>query len=319
MACDENDSLIQGKGRCGRGESNNISMPRFQMPKSSPAMDDMAPQSMSFIGDEDSVDLSSTATSMKIQQLFQPHSRLSETPMMAGRGSEDSQLEASLGKLNISSGSRTYRIPSPTRPLMTSKSFQDPNAPVAADEEEANNGKGFYISFDNEAPKRPKPPLRTKRSPKKEASDTTSGHSSASTLDSGRSMDTHDRYATTTRRQVVESGDDRNYPAERPYGDFMQDSVEAVVPAPRKVNENNYSYSEMGYQHQQQPQMQPRKHLEDVTNYEPQTMHNMSYGSSPSEFSPVTESNGFTVASNRSSEGTPKPIIIPNANLDAVG
>lgn len=31
-----------------------------------------------------------------------------------------------------------------------------------------NEQKGFYISFDNTQPKRPKPPLRTKRSPKKE-------------------------------------------------------------------------------------------------------------------------------------------------------
>lgn len=30
--------------------------------------------------------------------------------------------------------------------------------------------KGFYVAFDNVQPKRPKPPLRTKRSPKKERS-----------------------------------------------------------------------------------------------------------------------------------------------------
>lgn len=35
-------------------------------------------------------------------------------------------------------------------------------------EEVNNEQKGFYISFDNSQPKRPKPPLRTKRSPKKE-------------------------------------------------------------------------------------------------------------------------------------------------------
>lgn len=37
-------------------------------------------------------------------------------------------------------------------------------------EEINNEQKGFYISFDNSQPKRPKPPLRTKRSPKKERS-----------------------------------------------------------------------------------------------------------------------------------------------------
>lgn len=42
--------------------------------------------------------------------------------------------------------------------------FQKPNDSV--DHEQ----KGFYISFDNSQPKRPKPPLRTKRSPKKDHS-----------------------------------------------------------------------------------------------------------------------------------------------------
>lgn len=37
-------------------------------------------------------------------------------------------------------------------------------------EEINNEQKGFYISFDNSQPKRPKPPLRPKRSPKKERS-----------------------------------------------------------------------------------------------------------------------------------------------------
>lgn len=42
--------------------------------------------------------------------------------------------------------------------------LQDPNEDVN------NEQKGFYIAFDNDQPKRPKPPLRTKRSPKKERS-----------------------------------------------------------------------------------------------------------------------------------------------------
>lgn len=41
----------------------------------------------------------------------------------------------------------------------------------ALDTTEQSTEKGFYISFDNEQPKRPKPPLRMKRnSPKKERS-----------------------------------------------------------------------------------------------------------------------------------------------------
>lgn len=38
-------------------------------------------------------------------------------------------------------------------------------------QQEDPNEKGFYISFDNDQPKRPKPPLRTKRSPKKDKDD----------------------------------------------------------------------------------------------------------------------------------------------------
>lgn len=148
-------------------------------------MDDMAPQSISFIGDQDSVDLS----------LGMAHTQNMYHAENSHPDHSQAKLEASLGRLNISSGSRTYRIPSPTRPLITSKSFQDPNG-----QEEESNGKGFYISFDNDAPKRPKPPLRTKRSPK-EPNDPTSGQSSASTLDSGRSMDpANDRFRTTTRK-----------------------------------------------------------------------------------------------------------------------
>lgn len=80
-----------------------------------------------------------------------------------------------ISKLNISSGTRTYRIPSPTRPLISRNPFQQPqNTEVSTTElpapvDTSANEKGFYISFDNEQPKKPKPPLRVKRgSPKKE-------------------------------------------------------------------------------------------------------------------------------------------------------
>lgn len=93
-----------------------------------------------------------------------------------------------LSRLNITSGSRTYRIPSPTRPVITRNSFQPspspppqvpppvatepiPMAEISSLDNDPTNQKGFYISFDSDQPKRPKPPLRTKRaSPKKERS-----------------------------------------------------------------------------------------------------------------------------------------------------
>ncbi|KAK9510534.1 hypothetical protein O3M35_005291 [Rhynocoris fuscipes] len=99
-------------------------------PLPTPPVDDMEPQSISFIG----------------------------------TGEDDSNLSTGLSKLNITSGSRTYRIPSPTRsyaPLVRNSFSQQHEKPE----------QGFYISFDDPSsqPKRPKPPLRTKRnSPKKE-------------------------------------------------------------------------------------------------------------------------------------------------------
>lgn len=95
------------------------------VPTSAPPPDDMEPQNISFIGN-----------------------------------AEDDALRQGINRLNISSGTRTYRIPSPTRPSLAN-SFQQVEAEP--------NEKGFYISFDNEQPKRPKPPLRAKRgSPRKE-------------------------------------------------------------------------------------------------------------------------------------------------------
>lgn len=115
----------------------------------------MAPQSISFIGDEEDVD---EADNYQI-----PRKNGSSIKKSFDRIDE---FEASLGKLNITSGSRTYRIPSPTtRHVLADSSFQSM-------ESQNENEKGFYISFDNESqPKRPKPPLRTKKSPKKSSDD----------------------------------------------------------------------------------------------------------------------------------------------------
>ncbi|XP_023310472.1 patronin isoform X3 [Anoplophora glabripennis] len=98
-----------------------------------------------------------------------------------GNSAADDKLTEGLSRLNITSGSRTYRIPSPTRPLITRNSFQPtpsspppeptPVAEISSLDNDPTSQKGFYISFDNDQPKRPKPTLRTKRmSPKKERS-----------------------------------------------------------------------------------------------------------------------------------------------------
>ncbi|XP_073995235.1 calmodulin-regulated spectrin-associated protein patronin isoform X19 [Rhodnius prolixus] len=99
-------------------------------PLPTPPVDDMEPQSISFIGS----------------------------------GDDDPHLTTGLSKLNITSGSRTYRIPSPTRAYT-------PSVRNSFSQQHDKPEQGFYISFDDPSsqPKRPKPPLRTKRnSPKKE-------------------------------------------------------------------------------------------------------------------------------------------------------
>lgn len=107
-------------------------MQQLQTPVHAPPPDDMEPQNISFIGN-----------------------------------AEDDALRQGINRLNISSGTRTYRIPSPTRPSLSRNSFQQ----IEQEEPSEKNEKGFYISFDNDQPKRPKPPLRAKRgSPKKERS-----------------------------------------------------------------------------------------------------------------------------------------------------
>ncbi|XP_033353086.1 patronin isoform X24 [Bombus vosnesenskii] len=113
-------------------------------PVPAPPVDDMKPQNISFIGNDD-------------------------------------ELTRGIRGLNITSGSRTYRIPSPTRPSISRNSFQPhpslreatpspSGTPEVTPLDPTDAGeKGFYICFDNDAPKKPKPTLRVKRtSPKKE-------------------------------------------------------------------------------------------------------------------------------------------------------
>ncbi|XP_070152384.1 patronin isoform X3 [Polyergus mexicanus] len=115
-------------------------------PVPAPPVDDMKPQNISFIGNDD-------------------------------------DIAQGIRGLNITSGSRTYRIPSPTRPAISQNSFQPHPSlremissrsatPDITPLDSTDAGeKGFYISFDNDVPKKPKPTLRVKRmSPKKERS-----------------------------------------------------------------------------------------------------------------------------------------------------
>lgn len=96
----------------------------------SPPIDDMAPQSISFIGDEDTGDIeintsksNSFAQRQQQQQLEQLYGSSRPGSKMQNNTSNGQELDKHLSKLNITSGNRTYRIPSPTRPTLNSNSF----------------------------------------------------------------------------------------------------------------------------------------------------------------------------------------------------
>ncbi|CAH1732677.1 patronin [Aphis gossypii] len=122
-----------------RRNSNHV-VSHSQMP--TPSIDDMQPQSISFIGND--------------------------------ANKSDLDLSESLNRIQITSGHRTYRIPSPTRTHMpiNRNSFNDNNTSISNTSQDTSantSDKGFYVSFEDEdAPKRPKPPLRMKKIVSKE-------------------------------------------------------------------------------------------------------------------------------------------------------
>ncbi|XP_058982274.1 patronin isoform X15 [Musca domestica] len=179
-----------------------------------PPEDVMAPQSICFIGDEDDIDeiernviekMQSTGLSeysfpihhhhnssqQQQQQQQQQHYQRDEQYTYDDYGGGGGHPDMMPQKLNITSGNLTYRIPSPQRPQLHPNSFQDPRS---AEKNNSNAEKGFYISFDDDQPKRPKPPLRAKRSPKKEKSLDSVDHQTLNSGDSssGNLKDYHD-------------------------------------------------------------------------------------------------------------------------------
>ncbi|XP_063709467.1 patronin isoform X3 [Culicoides brevitarsis] len=207
----------------------------------------MAPQSISFIADEDGGEVDEIPVSKPAirprtapfnqHQVHQEQQRESTPP------ANSTKLELNLAKLNITSGNRTYRIPSPTRPAINPNSFQNP--------QEDTSEKGFYISFDNEQPKRPKPPLRTKRSPKKDKD-----FDNKEKLESKQASNDYSNNSSE-KEQIEEPIARRNFGSH-------QASPPASVP-----------------QYIQQPPVPAdRRHLEDLTNQSSQMnniIHNNSY------------------------------------------
>jgi len=140
-----------------RRNSNHV-VSHSQMP--TPSIDDMQPQSISFIG-------------MFMIYIFIHATKLCYLNLYLILGNDanksDLDLSESLNRIQITSGHRTYRIPSPTRTHMpiNRNSFNDNNTSISNTSQDTSantSDKGFYVSFEDEdAPKRPKPPLRMKK------------------------------------------------------------------------------------------------------------------------------------------------------------
>lgn len=77
----------------------------------------MSPQSISFIGDEQSNELITEHPPPLPQRHLQ-------RPNIIHHVQKQQPQDIDLGKLNITSGKLTYRIPSPTRPSLNINSFQ---------------------------------------------------------------------------------------------------------------------------------------------------------------------------------------------------
>ena len=141
-----------------RRNSNHV-VTHSQMP--TPSIDDMQPQSISFIGMFIVYFMCQYVTKLYRLNLF----------LILGNDANTSDLDLSesLNRIQITSGHRTYRIPSPTRTHMpiNRNSFNDNNTSISNTSQDTSantSDKGFYVSFENEdAPKRPKPPLRMKK------------------------------------------------------------------------------------------------------------------------------------------------------------
>lgn len=129
----------------------------YHAPLPTPPPDDMEPQSVSFVQDD-------------------------TTPLANELGSMSSGSGKKSSLHQITSGSKTYRITpesgSPPRPsahrLFTSDAPPEGSL-TSSDENPSYNERGFYIALDSDAPKRPKPPLRTRSPAKRRESGTSSG------------------------------------------------------------------------------------------------------------------------------------------------
>ncbi|XP_055529685.1 patronin isoform X23 [Wyeomyia smithii] len=245
----------------------------------SPPIDDMAPQSISFIGDEDSGDIeintSKNSSFTRRQQQQQQLEQLYGSSKMGHKAPQSNNvhdLDKHLSKFNITSGNRTYRIPSPTRPTINSNSFHDP-------QQDEVNEKGFYISFDNEQPKRPKPPLRTKRSPKKDklgsgGSDADTSEKSKESERSSHRENNQNNFGTfsvKTANSFSANFNEEQVVSRKSIIDSATSPFETGA-GNRSSNNNNGTGSGTGMSYERD--FSERRHLEDVTNHTNSSVNN---------------------------------------------
>ncbi|KMY94589.1 patronin isoform X46 [Drosophila simulans] len=264
----------------------NMGMP-MGMPMQQEDM--MAPQSICFIGDEEDVDelerniiesMQSTHVSDFVHQQQQQHQHQQQLQQQhrlqghSGRGSSSEDYDSGemiSNKLNITSGNLTYRIPSPSRPSIQANSFQDPRAMAAASGgEDQPPEKGFYISFDDEQPKRPKPPLRAKRSPKKE-----SPPGSRDSVDNQATLKRESLSHLHNNNNIGFGNDDVNSkPVTRHSIHGLNNSNS--VKSPGNATYNKYTdeppiqLRQLAVSGAMSPTSNDRHHLEDVSNQSPQ-------------------------------------------------
>ncbi|XP_043645104.1 patronin isoform X18 [Drosophila teissieri] len=262
----------------------NMGMP-MGMPMQQEDM--MAPQSICFIGDEEDVDelerniiesmQSTHITDFVHQQQQQHQQQLQQQQRLqghSGRGSSSEDYDSGemiSNKLNITSGNLTYRIPSPSRPSIQANSFQDPRAMAAAPgAEDQPPEKGFYISFDDEQPKRPKPPLRAKRSPKKE-----SPPGSRDSVDNQATLKRESLSHLHNNNNIGFGNDDVNSkPVTRHSIHGLNNSNS--VKSPGNATYNKYTdeppiqLRQLAVSGAMSPTSNERRHLDDVSNQSPQ-------------------------------------------------
>ncbi|EAT37503.1 AAEL010510-PA [Aedes aegypti] len=124
------------------------------------------------------------------------------------------------------------------------------------------NEKGFYISFDNEQPKRPKPPLRTKRSPKKDKLGDGMEHNKESEKPSHRENNQNNfgTFSVKTANSFSANFNEEQVVSRKSIIDSASSPFETAATGSSRASNNNMAAT-------MDRDIGERRHLEDVTNH----------------------------------------------------